>query len=109
LRRFDPQRLLAERRQRLDDLLQRALRHLQRASELRRARLAGSTARLIALDPRAVIARGYAAVQDAATGQRIRSEGQVAAGQHLDIHVADGRIGATVTDRTPRHPSGEGR
>lgn len=99
LRRFDPQRLLAEHRQRLDELLQRAQRLLQRASELRRARLAGSVARLAALDPHAVIARGYAAVQDAATGQRIRSVTQVAAGHQVDIHVADGRIGATVTDR----------
>ena len=104
LRRFDPQRLLAEQRQRLDELLQRAQRFVQRANELRRMRLAGGRARLAALDPRAVIARGYAAVQDAATGQRIRSVAQVVVGQQMDIHVADGRIGATVTDRDPGRP-----
>jgi len=102
LRRFDPRRRLAERRQQVDELLQRATRVLQQAVALRRMRLAGDAARLAALDPQRVLARGFAVVQDAATGARIRSVEQVTPQQQLDIYMADGHIGTTATtvDRT---------
>lgn len=94
LRRFEPQRLLSEKRQRLDELAMRGSLAQQRAVELRRTRLSGQRARLLTLNPREVMARGYAVVQDAATGQPIRSVRQVHAGQELDVFIADGRIGA---------------
>jgi exodeoxyribonuclease VII large subunit len=96
LRRFDPRHRLAERRQRVDDLVQRATHSMLRRIELQRARLKGDSARIKALDPRRVLARGFAVVQDSASGARIHSITQLAGGQALDIHLSDGRAHASV-------------
>ena len=97
LRLHDPRRVLGERRQRLDELLRRGKMALERTLGLRRTWLAGQTARLQALNPRSVMARGYAVVQDGSSGARIHSVKQVVPGQEVRIHVQDGRLDAQVT------------
>jgi exodeoxyribonuclease VII large subunit len=51
---------------------------------------------LRAVGPPAVLARGYAVVQQAATGAIVRSAGQVHPGEALDIRVHDGTFPATA-------------
>jgi exodeoxyribonuclease VII large subunit len=79
---------------------QAALR-LQRAAAVLRTqhllRLASLRARLEALDPRQVLARGYAWLSDS-QGVALMSAAQVAPGQRIDATLADGRLSATVLD-----------
>ena len=55
-------------------------------------------ARLTSLDPRAVLQRGYAIVQQAATGQVVASVRQVKAGDRLRVMVADGDFETSVLE-----------
>ncbi|RYU14191.1 exodeoxyribonuclease VII large subunit [Nocardioides iriomotensis] len=78
----------------LRDRVRRSLRHrIERADDDLEHRLA----RVRALSPLATLSRGYAVVQDA-DGHVVTSPAQTAAGAALTIRVADGRIGAEVTD-----------
>jgi len=73
--------------------LQRALRQrLDRES----ARLAHAEARLAALNPLAVLTRGYAVVVDTETREVVRSVAQTYREQSLDVLFADGRIKVKV-------------
>jgi exonuclease VII large subunit len=96
LRRFDPLQHISEQRQKLDDLMQRATYSLLRRVELQRAHLSERLARMEGLDARRVLARGFAVVQDHASGERIRSIAQLSAGQALAIHLADGGARADI-------------
>jgi exodeoxyribonuclease VII large subunit len=72
------------------------------------ARLRALGQLLDALGYQHVLARGFALVRDAA-GHPIRSAAAVATGDALDIELADGRIGATVTGAAaPRRRKGGG-
>ncbi|MBC7237298.1 MAG: exodeoxyribonuclease VII large subunit [Chloroflexi bacterium] len=101
LRRQDPRRGLAESRQRVDELLERGRRALRQALRLQRVRLEGCRARLGALDARIVLQRGYAIVQNRASGQCVRSVHEVTEGNVVDILVHDGRMGAQILDKEP--------
>jgi exonuclease VII large subunit len=61
-----------------------------------RVRLAGTAARLDALSPLAILARGYAAVRRADDGRLVSDPAAVAPGDSLDIRVARGEIAARV-------------
>lgn len=98
LRLYDPRRILAEHRQRVDELARRATSAVEHRISLKRTRLAACQASLGALNPRVVLRRGYAVVQDRATKATIRSVKQAAIGQQLTIRVHDGRLGAQVTE-----------
>ncbi len=63
----------------------------------RRQRFLTYTAKLDAMSPLKVLTRGYAMVQ-AQDGTVIRSVGQVAGGESIQISVSDGKIQATVDD-----------
>ena len=54
-------------------------------------------ATLDALSPLKVLGRGYAIPRDN-RGHVVRSVGDVASGERLDVRVADGTISTTVTD-----------
>lgn len=82
-------------RQRLDDLSRRSAAALGHAFSLRRTRLEGASQRLEALNPSAVLGRGYAIVS-ADGGQVVRSVDQVRPGDGLTVQVSDGRFGARV-------------
>ncbi|MCO5124035.1 MAG: exodeoxyribonuclease VII large subunit [Rhizobacter sp.] len=74
---------------------------LRRAATVLRAqkaqRLATLAARLDALDPRRVLARGYAWLSDA-DGRALTSTAQTAPGQRIGATLADGRLVASVTE-----------
>jgi exodeoxyribonuclease VII large subunit len=96
LRRLSPWAMIVARRQRVDDLTDRAGRSLRHRLAVTRERLRSASLRLAALDPRAVLSRGYAIVRRA-DGTVVLSPGQVAAGEHVDVQVRDGTFGAEVT------------
>ncbi len=91
LYRIDQQRLM------LDDLTRRLNASLTHRLQRHRLEVAGLSKRLVALNPSAVLARGYAIVQDDA-GRVIQSVGQTQPGQHLHITVADGDFRAKVEE-----------
>lgn len=68
----------------------------------RRARLEGLAARLDSVSFEAVLARGFALVQDAA-GATLTSAAAVAPGSHLTLTFVDGSVGATA-DGARRKP-----
>jgi exodeoxyribonuclease VII large subunit len=86
--------VLDRRRQRLEQTHERLRRAPALAVERKRARIEHSAGRLRALSPRATLQRGYAIVR---SGEEIvRSSAAVAAGESIDVEVADGRFGARV-------------
>ncbi len=95
LRQLSPQALLAARRQRTDELAGRAARSLRHRLAVAREQLRGAVLRLAALDPRAVLSRGYAIVRRAG-GEVVLSPGQVSPGDRVGIQVRDGTFGAEV-------------
>ncbi|HZU11647.1 MAG TPA: exodeoxyribonuclease VII large subunit [Chloroflexota bacterium] len=91
-------RLKARRRQAgvARGTLDRAMRQQLLA---KRSRLSVLHGKLQALDPLAILGRGYALVQDAESGLVIRSIQAIAPGQDIAIRVADGTFGATVREK----------
>lgn len=65
-----------------------------------RARLETLTARLAALDPRAVLARGFSIVRNA-EGQVVRAATQVARGELVDLTFAAGSAQARIERSRP--------
>jgi exodeoxyribonuclease VII large subunit len=55
--------------------------------------------KLVALDPKAVLSRGYAIAVDRGTGRALRSVAETRTGQAIDVQVADGSFGAVVEGR----------
>ena len=96
LRRLSPRALIAARRQRLNELAGRAGRSLRHRLAVARERLRSATLRLAALDPRAVLSRGYAIVRRA-DGAVVLSPAQLESGERLDVQVRDGTFGAQVS------------
>jgi len=95
---YEPKSLLADRRQRVDELVARAASAIEHCMILQHTRLAGIEARLQALNPQLVLKRGYAVVQDTASGTVISSVSQVFADQDVTIHLQDGISRAKVTE-----------
>lgn len=95
LERHSPIANIIRDRQRLDDYSVRGERALQQRARLLRSLLNGAQARLAALNPAAVLERGYAVVskQD---GSVVRQASQVKQGEELKIKVSDGQFGARV-------------
>lgn len=71
---------------------QRLHQHMRSVLESRRARLAELARALHAVSPLAVLARGYALLQDDADGHVIRAPGDTAAGKRLRARLADGEL-----------------
>jgi len=91
-----PVRQLAERRRQVADNHHRLTRAMVGQLALARSHLDGQTTRLAALDPEAVLARGYAHVSRLADGTTIRRRRDAGAGDGLRIRVADGAFDAVV-------------
>lgn len=102
LRLHDPRRRLAEYRQRVDDLARRLRAATEHGLTLRRGRLERCLASLQALNPRRVLARGYAIVQDRASGRYVGAISELAPLQRVVIHLRDGRAEADVTAVHPQ-------
>ena len=95
LAHLSPANQLINWRQRTDDLMMQATLGISHLLQLRRERLTGVVARLDALNPLAVLQRGYAVVRR--DGQVVRGVGQVSPGDRLSVRVSDGEFGATVS------------
>jgi exodeoxyribonuclease VII large subunit len=86
--------VVERRRLRLEQAHERLHRAPALAVERKRARLEQCAGRLRALSPRATLQRGYAIVRS--ENEIVRSAAAVAAGEAIDVEVADGRFGARV-------------
>ena len=99
IERLSPRSLKAEvvsRRGRISaalDLLTRAMTARMLAY---RERALSREALLMSLSPLAVLERGYAICQDAATGAVVTDASRVAAGDQVNVRLGHGRLGATV-------------
>lgn len=95
LRLYSPVYRVRSELQRLDEFSLRMATTLQHQMTLRRARLGGMAQRLAALNPQAVLQRGYAVVSGS-DGRIIRSTDQVKGGDKINVQVSDGKFGAEV-------------
>ncbi len=96
LQRTSPQAVIADRRQRVDELSRALQMHVRHLLALRRAQVDGLRARLEGLNPEQVLQRGYAIVRRSDSGQVVRSVQQAVPGAGLRVRVADGEFGARV-------------
>lgn len=83
-------------RQRIDDWLRRADVGLWHNLALQRAQMGGLSQRLAALNPSAILGRGYALVKDQ-DGQIVRSVKQIQVGNLILVQVSDGAFEAQAT------------
>ena len=116
-----PDRMIQDRRQRLDDIVSRIgragpesrivegrrdlERHVERAGRLAQGRLSSARARfaaraasLQALSPLAVLGRGYSVVQRG-DGGVVRDEDQVERGDDVRVRLMSGGLACRVTDK----------
>ena len=92
----EPVHLLRRRQQEVDDLSGRLARALDAACERARRRLERAEARLHALNPEAVLARGYAILTEARTGRVVADPG-LAAGTPVRARIAAGELDLVAT------------
>ena len=91
----EPTTGLQRRAAEIADLRERSRRWLGHSLDRARADLGHTRARVRALSPAATLDRGYAIVRKV-NGSVLRSIGDVEAGEHVGIRLADGELGATV-------------
>ena len=96
-------------RRSVDDLTQDAWDALNQRLLLGRAELSGLESRVRALDPAAVLARGYAIVEKGRSQEAITSASQVSDGDPLRITLSDGTVPATVGFSRPAAPTRRAR
>jgi exodeoxyribonuclease VII large subunit len=92
-----PRGRLRTDRQRLDDFTRRAGTAILHRLQLQKAALNSLEQRLAALNPQAVLERGYALVLDRA-GQMVHTVEDVHPGDELRVHVSDGKFDVSVLD-----------
>ncbi|HEU5228059.1 MAG TPA: exodeoxyribonuclease VII large subunit [Ktedonobacteraceae bacterium] len=96
LRRASPLNLVDQRRQQIDDTIERLQTRMQHMVSLHHERLRGVAERLHALSPLLTIARGYAVVRHESQQIVVTSTQQVHIGDRLTIQVQDGYIPVEV-------------
>ncbi len=96
LERYSPERQMAEHRQRLDDLVRRMIRAVGQVHSTKQLAIEAAIARLEALDPRLVLARGYAVVRDRETGTILHSVTDTNVGRDVDVQLHEGNLIARV-------------
>jgi len=99
LGRSSPLRRVLNNRQQLDGLTERSQRAAAQQVRLLHAHWLGAAQRLQALNPLAVLQRGFAVVSDS-DGKLIRSVTQAQAGQRLHIQVSDGAFHARTENES---------
>jgi exodeoxyribonuclease VII large subunit len=92
----NPQALIYDLTQRLDELDQQSLRAIRRRLEHQRDQLAAIASRAEALSPLAVLGRGYSMTMREQDGELIRSAADVRAGERIITRVAKGQIESEV-------------
>ncbi len=95
-------------RQRLDSMNERMYSNVLHLQQRRRLAVHSLNARLEALNPRAVLQRGYSLVFDA-QGALVQSYRQVSPADAVEIHLAEGRLKANVTEvqKPPEDQTGQ--
>lgn len=96
---------IARRREGLANLHARLGRAVKALLRDQRRQVTGASSMLEALSYHGVLARGFALVRDA-SGQAVRTAGQVRPGAGLELEFADGRVAVTAVGTPP--PVGEG-
>jgi exodeoxyribonuclease VII large subunit len=95
LARNSPMSQIQSGAQRIDELERQLGKTTRHMLQLSRSRLSGLVQHMSALNPMAVLERGYAIVTNQA-GQSISRVGQVAGGEGLKVQVSDGDFGVHV-------------
>ena len=90
LRYVSPERRILSERQRVDELTRRAHSSLFHHIQLESARIQGMQRRLAALNPIAVLARGYAVVTRKEDGSVVSRVAQ--ASEEMNVRVSDGEF-----------------
>jgi exodeoxyribonuclease VII large subunit len=99
LRYASPERRILSERQRVDELSRRAHSSLLHRIQLQSTHVRGTQRRLEALNPLAVLARGYAVVTRKEDGSVISHVAQTTPGQQIQIRVSDGQLDAEIKNR----------
>lgn len=100
LANYSPQRTIGEKNSQIASLKQSLSTHLQQTLTTRQAQLRSTVAILEALNPKAVLKRGYSIVYSVPAQTIIHSSAQVSPGDRLHIVAATGAIDSTVTGTT---------
>ena len=103
LRRVNPHHRIAAHRSTVYDLRNRSTVAHHRGQTAERDRVAAWRELLRALQPQAVLQRGYVALEDKATGRPIFAVQQIAAGDRLTARFVDGNA-LTCVERTITTP-----
>jgi exodeoxyribonuclease VII large subunit len=98
LQRASPLAVIANRRQRVDDLARMLQTQIRHDLTLHRAQVEGIRGRLAGLNPVGVLQRGYAIVRRRDSDQVVRSIQQAEPGLGLRVRVADGEFSAHVNE-----------
>jgi exodeoxyribonuclease VII large subunit len=105
LARNSPVARIQSDRQHLDELSNRAARGLFHHLQLQHAQLRGLERRLAALNPQAILQRGFAIIT-LADGSLVSRVSQAHPGERLSVRLSDGKFSAQVLDEPPEgHPS----
>jgi exodeoxyribonuclease VII large subunit len=96
LQRVSPLKLVDQRRQQLDDTMERLQTQMEHLISLKQERLRGVSLQLHSLSPLLTIARGYAIVRRDETQEVVTSIQQVQPDDALTIQVQDGHIPVQV-------------
>jgi exodeoxyribonuclease VII large subunit len=99
LRYASPERRILSERQRVDELARRAHSSLLHRIELQATRIQGMHRRLEALNPLAVLARGYSVVTRKEDGSVISRLAQTKPGQQVQIRLSDGQVDAEMKNQ----------
>ncbi len=101
LGRQEPRARVASRRARLEELRLRLFRSCETDLSGRRARVGVASARLGALGPESVLARGYAVVRREPDGHLVRRAGEAPAGARVSVRLHQGGLGCLVERSDP--------
>ncbi len=96
VRAHSPEAWLARRRGELDVMKERATRPVLARQADRAAALSLVRGKLLALDPKSVLTRGYAIVTSEESGKAVRSAADILPGERLHVRVAEGAFAARV-------------
>ncbi len=99
LARSSPAASIQSDRQHLDELASRAARGLFHRLQLQHVQLSGLERRLAALNPQAILRRGFA-ILTRPDGRLVSRAAQAHAGDRLAVHLSDGKFSARVLDES---------
>ena len=100
----DPRRRVNELQQRVDDLSQRLARTMRHVLERKQAQRDTQIAKLDALSPLAVLAKGYAICRNAATLRPVKRAADANVGDALLVRLLDGELQCEVRERLGVQP-----